>query len=98
MKQLKWHFKHGTKYETYSVLYEDKNFMLVRNNDTNKYSFGVIEDFGSLYGFPVNQSCLTMNEATSVLNDFIKIDKQYSGCPFADTNIKRWKDMLLTLA
>lgn len=97
MKQLKWYFKHGTKYETFSVLYEDDAFMLVQNNNTKKYSFGVKGDFGSLYGFPVNQSCLESEEAKEILHDFIKIDEQYAGCPFADTNIKRWNDMISSI-
>ena len=98
MKQLKWYFKHGTKFEIYSVLYEDETFILVQNNDTNKYSFGVRNDFGSLCGFPVDQSCLTADEARNVLDRFIEIDKQYSECPFSDTNIKRWKNMISNIA
>ena len=98
MKQLKWYFKHGTKFETYNVLYEDETFILVQNDNTKKYSFGVIKDFGTLYGFPVNQSCLTSEEAEDVLNRFIEIDKQYVEYHFADINIKRWENMLLNIA
>lgn len=98
MKQLKWYFKHGTKFETYSALYEDETFILVQNNNTNKYSFGVIKDFGTLCGFPVNQSCLTSEEAKDMLHKFIKIDEQYKGYPFADVNIKRWENMIAKIS
>lgn len=97
MKQLKWYFKHGTTYETYSVLYEDEKFILVQNNNTKKYSFGMIDDFGSLYGFPVNQSCLTSEEAKDVLQDFIEIDKKYKEYPFSLENISRWENMILNI-
>lgn len=97
MKQLKWYFKHGTKYETFTVLYEDEAFMLVQNNNTKKYSFGVKNDFGSLYGFPVNQSCLTSEEAKDQLRRFIEIDKQYINYPFANVNINRWENMILNI-
>lgn len=98
MKQLKWYFKHGTKFETYSVLYEDEAFMLVQNNNTKKYSFGVLNDFGSLYGFPVDQSCLTTEEAKDILHNFIKIDEQYADCPFSSTNINRWNNMISSIS
>ena len=98
MKELKWYFKHGTKFEVYSVLYEDDTFMLVQNNNTKKYSFGVVGDFGTLYGFPVDQSCLTTDEAIEILNDFIEIEKQYLEYSFAEINIKRWENMLLKIA
>lgn len=41
MKKLKWYYKHGTKYEMFSVLYEDDTFMLVQNDDTKTFSFGL---------------------------------------------------------
>ena len=97
MKELKWYFKNGTKFETYTVLYEDETFILVQNNNTKKYSFGVIKDFGSLYGFSVNQSCLTVEEAKETLSKFIEIDKQYMDCPFANINIIRWGDMIYSI-
>lgn len=97
MKQLKWHLKHGTKFETYNVLYEDETFILVQNDNTKKYSFGAASDFGSLYGFPVDQSCLTQDEARNILNDFIEIDKRSIAYPFANKNISRWKNMILQI-
>lgn len=75
MKTKKWYFKNN--YELYNVLYEDNRFILVQNNNTKLLSFGLIEDFGTLLGFPVNQSCLNNNQCINILNRFIKIDKQY---------------------
>ena len=47
-----------TFYEEYKTIYQDECFLLVQNLRTKTFSFGLIQDFGSLYGFPVNQSCL----------------------------------------
>lgn len=97
MKKLKWYFNHGKSHETYSVLYEDEKFILVQNDNTKNYSFGLTRDFGTLYGFPVNQSCLTLAELKEQLQAFIKIDKKYCNeCPhdFFRENIKRWHDMI----
>jgi hypothetical protein len=77
MKKLKWYFKNGTMFEVFSVLYEDDNYILVKNDETEKLSYGLKKDFGTLYGFPVNQSCLTNCECVSMLNAFIEIDKKY---------------------
>lgn len=107
MKQLKWYFKNGTKYNTYLVLYEDDSFILVKNNDHDDekypeydaYSFGVKKDFGSFLGFPVNQSCLKKDEAIERLDAFIKIDERYIPTlgEIAETNIRRWQDMINVL-
>lgn len=99
MKKLKWYYKHGTKYELFSVLYEDDSFILVMNDDTKNYSFGLTRDFGTLYGFPVNQSCLTLDECKKQLNAFIKIDKKYLNSlgEIAEKNIERWQNMLKAL-
>lgn len=96
MKKLRWYFKNGTKFEDYSVLYSDDKFTLVQNDNTKKYSFGLIRDFGTLYGFPVNQSCLQAEEANKMLNAFIKIDESYIDTlgDIAKVNIERWKNML----
>ena len=96
MKKLKWYFKHGTAFETFSVLYEDAKFMLVKNDNTGTYDYGVKEDFGTLCGFPVNQSCLNAPEAIDMLQRFTKIDTSYldSLGDIARTNIKRWSDMI----
>lgn len=99
MQKLKWYFKHGTKFEEFSVLYEDEKFMLVQNDKTKTYSFGVKEDFGTLLGFPVNWSCLTVDKAEDVLKGLIEVDTQYLDTlgEIAENNIKRWENMILSL-
>ena len=91
MKQLKWYFKHGTKSETYSVIYEDDTFMLVRNENSGKYSFGAKNCFGTLYGFPVNWSCLTKEKAIETLTAFCDITTT------STTHQTVWKGMLNAL-
>lgn len=78
MKKLKWYFKNGTRCEEYSVLYQGEKYILVQNDSTQKYSFGLSRDFGTLYGFPVNQSCLSAEELKAQLFAFIEIDKKYN--------------------
>lgn len=99
MKKLKWYYKHGTKYELFSVLYEDCTFMLVQNDSTKNFSFGVCRDFGTLYGFPINQSCLTIEECKKQLTAFIRIDKSYINSlgEIAEKNIERWQNMIRAL-
>ena len=96
MKKLRWYFKNGTKFEEYSILFDDGDFTLVQNDNTKKYSYGLKRDFGTLYGFPVNQSCLTKEETINMLNSFINIDKLYidSLGEIAENNVKRWINML----
>jgi hypothetical protein len=96
MKKLRWYFKNGTKFEDYSVLYSDDKFILVQNDNTKEYSFGLVRDFGTLFGFPVNQSCLQADEAKEQLTAFIKIDESYIDTlgDIAKVNIERWKNML----
>lgn len=100
MEKLRWYFKNGTKFEEYSVLYADDKFILVQNDHTKKYSYGLRRDFGTLYGFPVNQSCLTLDEAKGMLNAFVKIDTSYfdSLGYIAQENINRWNSMLKAIA
>jgi hypothetical protein len=97
MKKLNWYFKHGTICHVYSVLYEDDDFILVQNDETQEYSFGLKGDFGTFWGFPVNQSCLSSNEAEKILTEFIEIDKKYLDTlgEIAANNIRRWKNMIL---
>lgn len=76
MKTKKWYYKNN--YELYNVLYEDNRFILVQNVNNKLFSFGVASDFGTLLGFPVNQSCLTKNECINTLKKFINIDKKYN--------------------
>lgn len=96
MEKLRWYFKHGTKFEEYSVLFDDGNYILVQNDNSKEYSYGLKRDFGTLFGFPVNQSCLTMEETKNMLNSFIKIDESYidSLGEIAENNIKVWNSML----
>lgn len=76
MKTKKWYYKNN--YELYNVLYEDDRFILVQNVNNKLFSFGVASDFGTLLGFPVNQSCLTKNECINILKKFIEISKEYN--------------------
>ena len=76
MKIKRWYFKNN--YEDYKVLYEDNKYILVQNINNKKYSFGLTKDFGSFYGFPINQSCLNKKDCIKISQDFIRIDKQYN--------------------
>ena len=77
MKKIKWYFKNN-HYEIYNVLYEDDKYILVQNDSTKNYSFGLKRDFGTLFGFPINQSCLSKEECINRLNSVIEIDKKYN--------------------
>lgn len=88
MEQRKWFFNHGANYELFNVLFDNGGFLVVRNAETNTISFGTADCFGSLFGFPVNQSCLTKGEAISVLRDWIAIDKDYG------FSTSRWENMI----
>ena len=70
----RWYFKHGTRYEEFNVLYDNGMFMLVQNRETKAFSFGLCEDFGTLFGFPVNWSCLTKDQAIGLLQGMIRVD------------------------
>lgn len=70
----RWYFKHGTRYEEFNVLYDNGMFMLVQNRETKAFSFGLCEDFGTLFGFPVNWSCLTKDQAIELLQGMIRVD------------------------
>lgn len=99
MKKLRWYFKKGTKFEEFTVLYDDGKYIMVQNDNTNKYSYKLKGDFGTLYGFPVNQSCLSLEEVRDMLNSFIEIDKSYIASlgDIAKLNIKVWNEMLNSL-
>jgi hypothetical protein len=88
MEQRKWFFNHGANFELFNVLFDCDGFLVVQNDETRTISFGTADCFGSLFGFPVNQSCLTKDEAISVLRGWIEIDKGY-GFPTS-----RWKNMI----
>ena len=87
----KWYFKNG--FEEYKVLYEDECFILVQSINTKKFSFGMVTDFGSFYGFPVNQSCLLKNECIDKLKRFIDIDEKYNNLGTCEV----WKNMIKKL-
>lgn len=72
----RWYFKNN--YEDYEVLYQDEKYILVKSLYSKQYSFGLGKDFGSFYGFPVNQSCLDKDECIKILEKFIQIDKKYN--------------------
>ena len=88
MEQRKWFFNHGANFELFNVLFDRDGFLVVQNNETRAISFGTADCFGSLFGFPVNQSCLTKNEAISVLHSWIEIDKDY------EFSTSRWENMI----
>ena len=88
MEKLRWHYKNG-HFEEYSVLYKDDDYILVQNDETKSFSFGPRYNFGSLYGFPVNTSCLTAKEAITELREWIKIDMGFSL-----SAIGRWSCMI----
>lgn len=78
MERLEWKFKNNSEY--YKVLYHDHGTIMVQNENTGTISFGPEDDFGSFYGFPVNNSCLTVKEAVARVKQLLKIDrrKEYS--------------------
>ena len=93
MNKKVWYFKNNS--EVYSVLYEDKTFILVMDDESELYSFGSKNDFGTLYGFPVNQSCLTKEEIIDTLKSFIEIDNKYSDI---NNTAKVWNNMIKILS
>lgn len=74
MNRRRWYYKNGTCFEEFDILFDNGRFMLVQNVKTKVFSFGVCENFGTLYGFPVNWSCLTKDQAIERLNNMIRID------------------------
>ena len=93
MNKKVWYFKNNS--EVYSVLYEDKTYILVMDDESKLYSFGLRNDFGTLYGFPVNQSCLTKEETIDILKIFIEIDNKYSDI---NNTAKVWGNMIKILS
>lgn len=75
---MRWYFCNGTKYEEFTPLYNDGEHILVQNDETKEYSFGLARDFGTLFGFPVSHSCLPLDELNATLDDMISIDKEYN--------------------
>ena len=93
MNKKVWYFKNNS--EVYSVLYEDKTYILVMDDESKLYSFGLKNDFGTLYGFPVNQSCLSKEETIDILKIFIEIDNKYSDI---NNTAKVWGNMIKILS
>ena len=93
MNKKVWYFKNNS--EVYSVLYEDKTYILVMNDESKLYSFGLKNDFGTLCGFPVNQSCLSKEETIDILKIFVKIDNKYSDI---NNTAKVWSNMIKILS
>lgn len=77
MRQRKWFFNNGANFELFNVLFDRDGFLVVQNDKTRTISFGAADCFGSLFGFPANQACLTKDEAISILRDWVKIDNGY---------------------
>lgn len=88
MRQRKWFFNNGENFELFNVLFDSDGFLVVQNDKTRTISFGTANYFCSLFGFPVNQSCLTKDDAISVLRGWIEIDKGYGFLT------SRWENMI----
>ena len=65
------------KSEKFEVLFDNGKYCVVKNCETKDYSFGLWRDFYDLYYFPINQSCLTLEQIKDRLNAFIEINKKY---------------------
>ena len=88
MEQRKWFFNHSENFELFNVLFDCDGFLVVQNDETKNISFGATDCFNSLFGFPVNQSCITKDEAISILHDWTKIDESYN------FPTSRWENMI----
>ena len=88
MEQRKWFFNGGANFELFNVLFDRDGFLVVQNSKTRTISFGAASCFGSLFGFPANQSCLTKDEAISILLDWVNIDNGYGFLT------SRWESMI----
>lgn len=76
MEQRAWYFQKGQQREIYNVLFNDNNIILVQNDRTKSFSFGAERDFGTLFGFGVNESCLNFEQCKKRLLDFANIAKK----------------------
>lgn len=61
----------------YSIIYNDGRYVAIHHNNTDCYSFGYHAELNSFYGFPVNQSFVTADEAKSLLNCWKEIDRAF---------------------
>lgn len=100
MNVRRWYYKHGTCNEEFNVLYDNGRFMLVQNRETKAFSFGLCEDFGTLFGFPVNWSCLTKDQAIEILQEMIRIGGVSPGLDaiwkkqYGYTESEQWQAMI----
>lgn len=100
MEQRKWYFKHGTRYELFNILFDNGRFMLVENCETKAISFGMCDCFNTLYGFPVDWSCLTRPRAIAIISNLVGIDTKYPELrelerqQFGYTIIDQWNSMI----
>lgn len=98
MEQLKRYYNYGKKYELFNVLYRDSNYILVQDNETKTYSFGLIRDFNTPTFFPTNQSCLSKEKAIDILKWYIEADsKNIEKYSFMKEEVSRWKRMLKSI-
>ena len=74
MERKEW--KYGKGSEWYTVLFHEHGTIMVQNENTGKISFGPEDDFGKFYGFSVNNSCLTLNQAIARMKRLLSIDKK----------------------
>lgn len=88
MERRKWIFNNGANFELFNVLFNCNGFLVVQNDKTHTISFGAADCFGSLYGFPANQSCLTKKQAVSLLHEWVEIDKNF-GFP-----VSHWENII----
>lgn len=91
MKQRKWYYNYGKSFEIFNILYEDGKYIVVENDNDKFISFGLKRDFNTLFGFPVNWSCLTSDEAISMLTKFVSIDKKHN------INQNPWQSMIAAI-
>lgn len=105
MEQRKWYYKNGTASEVFNVLYCNGKFILVENDETKTISFGLERDFNTLFGFPVNWSCLSPREAINILRGLIRIDSKQEYKELRDfeknttgkTQVDQWQEMIAAI-
>ena len=106
MNEIKRYCKNGAS-EDFVVLYENDDWILVKSKqhdeqkypELGEYSFGLKQEFSSLYFFPVNQSCLKKEQAIETLRRFIKINESYIPTlgEYTMEAIRRWEGMIEAL-
>lgn len=91
MEQRIWYFKNGTVTQPYDIIYDDGKYICVRSVNSGKYSYGMSNNFGTLYGFPVGQSCLPKEEIIKTLSDNLERSQKHWGKTVPDSVFKEWK-------